>query len=209
MGLDVLSLESLQQVVSDYGYWSVFFGIGLENMGLPLPGEAVTLLGGFLAGSGDLSYRGVLAVAITGSFLGNNLGYFVGKWGGLPLIRQVAHAFYISDEKIDETRAKFLENAPKAVFFGRFVTFFRIFAAPLAGVVEMPFPLFTACNLLGAIAWATVMVTLSFVLGTVLPLEEVLAIAGKFGVGILGIFIAWIVVTIWLERRQTGNQHIQ
>ena len=180
MDLDFLSLESLQQLVGDYGYWSVFTGIGLENMGLPIPGEAVTLLGGFLAGSGDLAYEWVLFAAIAGSFLGNNIGYFVGKWGGLPLLRKIAHVFRISDEKIDETREKFLENAPKAVFFGRFVTFFRIFAAPLAGVVEMPFPLFTACNLAGAIAWATVMVTLSFVLGKVLPLEEVLAVVSKF-----------------------------
>lgn len=208
MALDILSIESLQQLVGDYGYWSVFFGIGLENMGLPLPGEAVTLLGGFLAGSGDLSYGWVLFAAIAGSFLGNNIGYFVGKWGGLPLIHNIAHLFRIEDEKIESAREKFLENAPKAVFFGRFVTFFRIFAAPLAGLVEMPFPLFTACNLAGAIVWATVMVTLSFVLGKVLPLEEVVEIVAKFGLGILGLVVIWIAVSIWLNRRTTQDQQI-
>ncbi|AFY37946.1 SNARE associated Golgi-related protein [[Leptolyngbya] sp. PCC 7376] len=197
------TLESLQLFIHDYGYWSVFVGIGLENTGIPIPGEALTLLGGFLAGSGELKYQWVLLGAIAGSFLGNSIGYFIGKWGGLPLLRKIAHVFRISDQKIDEAREKFLENAPKAVFFGRFVTFFRIFAAPLAGIVEMPFALFLTCNLAGAVVWAGVTVTLPYFLGQFLPLPEVLDIMGKFGIGIVGLLVAWVIVSIFLERRQS------
>ena len=200
---DFFTLESLELFIHDYGYWSVFVGIGLENTGVPIPGEALTLLGGFLAGSGELQYQWVLFWAIAGSFLGNNIGYFIGKWGGLPLIRRIAHVFRVSDQKIDDARDKFLENAPKAVFFGRFVTFFRIFAAPLAGIVEMPFALFMTCNLAGAFVWGSVTVTLPYLLGQFLPLEEVLKIMAKFGVGIIGILVAWVVVAFWWERRES------
>lgn len=131
MTLELISLETLQTLVTEYGYWSVFIGIGLENMGIPLPGEALTLLGGFFAGSGELQYRWVLCGAIAGSFIGNNIGYLVGKWGGLPLLQKVAHFFKISDEKLAETKQKFLENAPKAVFIGRFITFFSDFCRSL------------------------------------------------------------------------------
>ncbi len=205
MTLDFFSLESLQIFIDEYGYWSVFIGIGLENTGIPLPGEALTLLGGFLAGSGELKYQWVLAGAIAGSFMGNNIGYFIGKWGGLPLLRKIAHFFRIEDQQIDDARKKFLENAPKAVFFGRFITFFRIFAAPLAGIVEMPFPLFSACNLAGAIVWASFTVTLPFVLGKVFPLADVLKIMTKFGVGIVGILVAWVAIAFWLERRKSSD----
>jgi membrane protein DedA with SNARE-associated domain len=206
MSLDFFSLEMLQTLAKEYGYWAVPLGIGLENMGIPLPGEALTLLGGFLAGSGELKYEWVLFGAIAGSFMGNNLGYFIGKWGGLPLLRKVAHFFRISDEKLEETRKKFLQNAPKAVFFGRFVTFFRIFAAPFAGIVGMPFPIFFVCNLTGAIVWASVTVTLPFLLGEVLPLDEVVKLMAKFGIVIFALVLAWIIVPIVLENRQSKDE---
>ena len=210
MSLDVftefLNLDNLQLLAKEYGYWSVFIGIGLENMGIPLPGEALTLLGGFLAGSGELKYQWVLVGAIAGSFVGNNIGYFIGKLGGLPLIRRVAHFFRIEDKKINEYRDKFLENAPKAVFFGRFITFFRIFAAPFAGIVGMPFPLFLACNLSGAVIWSAVTVSLPFVLGKVFPLYEVLEIMAKFGVLTFILLPALIIVPMVFEHVQTKDE---
>lgn len=58
MTLELISLETLQTLVTEYGYWSVFIGIGLENMGIPLPGEALTLLGAFLPGVASCNTAG-------------------------------------------------------------------------------------------------------------------------------------------------------
>jgi membrane protein DedA with SNARE-associated domain len=71
---DLFSLETIQALAQDYGYWAIFFGIMLENMGLPLPGETVTLVGGFLAGSEELTYRWVLSSAIAGADIGDSIG---------------------------------------------------------------------------------------------------------------------------------------
>ena len=54
MSLELISLDNLQLVANEYGYWAVFLGIVLENMGIPIPGETITLIGGFLAGGDDL-----------------------------------------------------------------------------------------------------------------------------------------------------------
>ncbi len=201
MSFEFLSIETMQALAQQYGYWSVFIGICLENMGIPLPGETLTVLGGFLAGSGELHYGWVLCGAIAGGVLGNNVGYWFGKWGGMPLIRRVAHLFRISDERIDATRAQFLQNAPKAVFFGRFVTFLRIFAAPLAGLVDMPYPLFFVCNLAGAVVWALVTVTVPFFLGQVMSLTEVVHLMTRFGAIALILISAAIIIPIWLDTR--------
>ena len=56
MSLEFISIENIQRIAHDYGYWAIFWGILLENLGIPLPGETVTLVGGFLAGSQELSY---------------------------------------------------------------------------------------------------------------------------------------------------------
>ncbi|HAA33176.1 MAG TPA: DedA family protein, partial [Cyanobacteria bacterium UBA8553] len=63
MSLEFLSLEAIQEIAKQYGYLAVFFGIALESLGIPIPGETITLVGGFLAGSGELDYWLVLATA--------------------------------------------------------------------------------------------------------------------------------------------------
>ena len=54
MSVELISLETIRDIAHHYGYWAVFLGISLENAGIPLPGETITLVGGFLAGSGEL-----------------------------------------------------------------------------------------------------------------------------------------------------------
>jgi membrane protein DedA with SNARE-associated domain len=78
MSFEFFSLDTLQELARLYGYWAVFVGIALENMGIPLPGETIVIVGGFLAGSGELNYWWVLGSAIAGAVLGDNFGYWVG-----------------------------------------------------------------------------------------------------------------------------------
>ena len=199
--MEFLSVETIQALASQYGYLAVFVGILLENLGIPLPGETITIVGGFLAGSGELNYWLVLASAAIGAFIGGIFGYFVGKSGGWKLMLAVSKVFRIQEVQLEEIKSKFSENAVKAVFFGRFIAVIRIFASPMAGVVEMPFGQFLAVNLAGAATWASVITTLAFFVGKVLSLEQLLAWVSKFAVLALVIAIAWIVVPLWLESR--------
>jgi membrane protein DedA with SNARE-associated domain len=199
--MEFLSLETVQSLASQYGYLAVFVGILLENLGIPLPGETITIVGGFLAGSGELNYWFVLAAAATGAFIGGICGYFVGKYGGWSLMLGFARVFRLQEVQLEEIKTKFSENSVKAVFFGRFIALIRIFTSPMAGVVEMPFGQFMAVNLAGAITWASVMTTLAFFVGRVVSLEHLLAWVSKFAIVALLIAIALIVGPIWLESR--------
>ena len=203
--MEFLSLETIQELASQYGYLAVFVGILLENLGIPLPGETITIVGGFLAGSGELNYWIVLGCAAMGAFIGGICGYFIGKYGGWKLIQAFAKFFRVQDVQLEEIKTKFSENAVKAVFFGRFIALLRIFASPMAGVVEMPFGKFLAVNLAGATAWATVMTTIAFFVGKVVSLEQLLAWVSKFAIGALAIAIAWIVVPLWFESRAASK----
>lgn len=199
--MEFLSVETIQALASQYGYLAVFVGILLENLGIPLPGETITIVGGFLAGSGELNYWIVLASAAIGAFIGGIFGYFVGKYGGWKLMLGVSKVFRIQEVQLEEIKTKFSENAVKAVFFGRFIAVIRIFASPMAGVVEMPLGKFLAVNLAGAITWASVITTLAFFVGRILSLEQLLAWVSKFAILAFVIVIAWIVVPLWLESR--------
>lgn len=200
--MEFISVEKITEIAHQYGYLAVFLGILLENIGIPLPGETITIVGGFLAGSKELNYWYVLGSAIAGASLGGTIGYWIGRKGGWGLLVKIGSFFRMSEEKLLNLKNEFSGNAGKAVFVGRFIALLRVFASPLAGVAEMPFLKFTAYNLLGATTWATVMVSIAFFAGKVISLEELVAWAAKFAFLALGILAAWILIPIWLESRQ-------
>lgn len=206
MSLDFISLENIQEIASQYGYWAIFVGILLENLGIPLPGETVTLVGGFLAGNGELNYWLVLGDAFSGAAIGGTCGYWIGRIGGWPLLMRLAGLLRISEVKILGIKEKFSENAAKAVFFGRFFALLRIFASPLAGIAEMPFAKFLLYNFLGAGAWAGAMVSLAFFAGKVVSLEQLVQWVSKFTILALLALVALIAVPLWLESRQVEEQ---
>ncbi len=208
MSFDFLSLEAIQEIAQQYGYLAVFFGIALESLGIPIPGETITLVGGFLAGSGELDYWLVLATASSGAVVGSSIGYWIGRLGGWPLLLRTGSFFRISEKQLTEVKTQFSENAGRAVFFGRFVAFLRVLASPMAGIVEMPFPQFMLFNLAGGTVWAAVMVTLSFFLGRLVPLEQLISWVAKFAIIALFLVVAWFVVPGWLESRKLKQSSV-
>ncbi len=208
MSFELLSLETIQEIARQYGYWAVFLGIALESLGIPIPGETITIVGGFLAGSGELNSWLVLSSAIAGAVLGGTCGYWIGRVGGWDLLVRVGGFFRIKEEQLTETKRQFSENAGRAVFFGRFVAFLRILASPMAGIAEMPFPQFMLFNFAGGAVWASVMVTLSFFMGRLVPLEQLISWMAKLGIVALLIVIAAIFLPKWLESRKLKQSSI-
>ncbi len=209
MSLDFISLENIQEIAHQYGYWAIFVGILLENLGVPLPGETVTLVGGFLAGNDELNYWLVVGDAAAGAAIGGTCGYWIGRIGGWTLLMRLAKLLRISEVKVSGIKEKFGENAAKAVFFGRFFALLRIFAAPLAGIAEMPFPKFLLYNFLGAAAWAGTMVSLAFFAGKVVSLEQMVQWVSQFAILALLILVAAIAIPLWLESRKVEELTIE
>lgn len=203
---ELISLEFVQDIAREYGYWAVFFGILLENMGIPIPGETVTLVGGFLAGSDELNVWYVLGAATAGAIIGDSGGYVVGYYGGWPLLVKIGKLLRVPESRLVQVRDRFSENADKAVLLGRFVALLRVFAGPLAGITRMPYPKFLLCNAIGAATWASVMVSLTYFLGRLVPLSVLVKWAAQFTVAALFVVIGWIAIAWWLESRRAEPQ---
>lgn len=209
MNLDLISLETIQAIAHQYGYWAIFCGILLENMGIPIPGETVTLVGGFLAGSDELNYWYVLGVAIAGATLGDNFGYWIGYYGGWPFLLRIGKLLRVSESQLLSVRERFTKNADKAVLLGRFVALLRVLAGPLAGIVRMPYWQFLLCNLIGAATWASVMVSLTYFLGRLIPLDVLVGWIAQFTGLALIIVLIWFAALWWLESRQQAETTVQ
>lgn len=199
---ELISLEILQDIAREYGYWAVFCGILLENMGIPIPGETVTLVGGFLAGSHELNVWYVFAAATVGAIIGDSGGYLLGYYGGWPLLVRIGSWLKISEAKLEAVRDRFSQSAGKAVLLGRFVALLRVFAGPLAGITRMPYHQFLLCNTIGAATWAGAMVSLSYFLGRLVPLSQLMHWVTQFTGVALAVVIAWVIIAWWMESRQ-------
>lgn len=200
MSLELIPLDLIQEIAHQYGYWAIFAGILLENTGIPIPGETITLVGGFLAGSGELDYLWVLGAATAGAVIGDNLGYWIGYYGGWALLTRVGRLFRLKEEQLISVRDRFAENAAQAVILGRFIALLRIFAGPLAGTAKMPYWRFLACNFAGAVLWAGVTVSLAYFVGTKVSLEQLMVWISQFTFLALGLLAAWLLFSAWLER---------
>jgi membrane protein DedA with SNARE-associated domain len=162
-------IESLFQILTDffarYGYWVVFFGVMLENGGLPLPGETVLLFAGFLAYQGQIRLVWAIGIAIAGATLGDSLGYTLGRFGGNAFFDRYVKRFKFLARQFEKSSELFLKHGHWAVFTGRFITGLRVFAGPLAGLFKMPYPRFLFFNFTGAVLWATIIGCVGFLFG--------------------------------------------
>ncbi len=200
---DRFSTDQLQSLLGQWGYLVIFCGMLLENAGLPLPGETLTLLGGYAAGSGQLDLLGVIAAAVGGAVLGDNLGYLVGRRLGWRLVLRVGGFLRQDPEQMELLRLRFLRHADVSVLLGRFVAVLRVLAGPMAGAVAMPYPRFMVANLLGALLWASTMVSLAWLGGRWVPVERMLRGVVEFGLGALVLVLVLLVLPKLISRWET------
>jgi membrane protein DedA with SNARE-associated domain len=149
-------LHALHHFLGDYGYWALALIIGLESVGIPLPGETVLVMASVHAGHRGLSIAPVIAAAAAGAIVGDNIGYLLGRELGFRFLLRMRGYLGLSDGRIKLGQYLFMRHGAKVVFFGRFVAILRCLAAFLAGVNQLRWPRFLLANAAGGVVWATV-----------------------------------------------------
>ncbi|MFB7863212.1 DedA family protein [Streptomyces sp. NPDC056069] len=149
--------EWLETIPAVAVYALVGVVIGVESLGIPLPGEIVLVSSALLASQhGDIDPYVLGACASVGAIVGDSIGYAIGRKGGRPLLTKLGKRFpkHFGEANIGLAERSFEKWGMWAVFFGRFVALLRIFAGPLAGVLRMPYWKFLIANVFGGILWA-------------------------------------------------------
>jgi membrane protein DedA with SNARE-associated domain len=149
--------EWLDTVPAAAVYAVVALVIGLESLGIPLPGEIVLVAAALLSSHHSGINPIVLgACATAGAVIGDSIGYAIGRKGGRPLLAWLDRKFprHFSEAHVATAERSFEKWGMWAVFFGRFIALLRIFAGPLAGVLHMPYWKFLIANFLGGVCWA-------------------------------------------------------
>lgn len=204
----LISLQTLENVLSVIGYPAVTLFIMIESSGIPFPGETMLLLASFFAATThQLAIPIVIACAALGAIIGDNLGYLAGRTGGRALALRYGKYIFLKPHHLDYAQRFFERHGDKTVFFGRFVAILRAWAAFLAGVNHMPWRKFLFFNAAGGIVWAIVYGTLGYVAGRFLhdnftAVEHLASTLGWIGAGIVAAAIIAVFILLRLRRHK-------
>lgn len=132
--------------------------IGIESLGIPLPGEIALVSAALLASRHTLDINPVAvgAAATIGAIIGDTIGYSIGRRFGMSLFERLGNRFpkHFGPGHVALAKLLFARWGVWAVFVGRFIALLRILAGPLAGALKMRYPHFLAANASGGLLWA-------------------------------------------------------
>ncbi|MEH3145859.1 MAG: DedA family protein [Methylobacterium frigidaeris] len=184
-------------LITHYGYWAIFLVITLESAGVPMPGETALITAAVYAGStGHISIWLVVASAAAAAILGDNLGYWVGRRWGMPLLLKYGKAIALDHRRLKLGQYLFRQHGGKIVFFGRFTAMLRAYAALLAGVNQFDARRFFLFNAAGGVAWASLMGFGAYFCG-----RSIEHIAGPVGLTMLAV-VVFGGIALWLFVRR-------
>jgi membrane protein DedA with SNARE-associated domain len=173
--------------------------VGVESLGIPLPGEITLISAALLAANRTVDIWWVAIAATIGAIVGDSIGYAIGRRGGRRMLARMGRRFprHLGPRHLAKAEQSFDRWGVWAVFFGRFVALLRILAGPLAGALKVPYPRFLLANASGGIVWACGTAFLIWGLGR--AAEKWLS--GFSWVALLVAIVCGIVAMMMLRRR--------
>src|SRR5579871_112567 len=151
------SPHELVQLLHTYGPIVVAIVVGLECVGLPLPGETLLIAAAVYAGTSQkINIAAVILFAAAGAIIGQAAAYGIGWSIGYRLLRRYGGYVWLTPRRLAFGRALFRRHGVKVVIIARFVVVLRTIAGLLAGANHMPWHRFIVANVVGGVAWATI-----------------------------------------------------
>ena len=208
--------ELLLHIGNTLGQWTYLLVAVLAFLetgafvGLLAPGETAMILGGVVAGQGEISVITLIALVWVAATLGDAVSFWLGRRLGREFLVRHGPKFRITPEVLERVEGFFDQHGGKAILLGRFVGIVRAVAPFLAGTGRMSFKRFLPYDILGAGLWATTFILLGYVfwqsLGTVLDYAK----KGALGLGITITVIVGLVVAVrWLSREENRHELAQ
>jgi membrane-associated protein len=207
--MTVLALNPLDahSLLSSFGALGVLVVLFAETgllIGFFLPGDSLLVTAGLLAATGTsntlhLNLAAVVAAAAVGAVVGGQVGYFIGRQAGPPLLaRQTSRRLRDGADRAGELLERY--GYGRAIVLARFVPVVRTVLNPMAGAVGVPAGPFALWNLVGGLLWSVSIVLAGYILGS--------SVAGidKYLVPIILVVVAVSLIPVVLEaRRQTRS----
>lgn len=191
----------------DVAGYPIVFGITVfENLfviGGITPGETIVMAAAFLStpSYGSLHWPFVWLASVTGTIIGSNISYFLGRKGGRDALLRYGHRFHISEKRIGTAEEYFARYGSKTVLIARFTAGFKNFTPMIAGVSRMKLPWFELYTVIGAMLYTSAMVLIGYFLGENFDRAmSVVAGVGYVGMAIFALFVLSLFIAYQRRR---------
>ncbi|MGW9127403.1 DedA family protein [Paenibacillus chitinolyticus] len=193
-------IHSLLVFFEGLGYWGVMLGLMIEV----IPSEIVLSYAGYLVAKGEIGFAGAVFFGTVGGVIAQIFVYWVGRYGGRPILERFGKYIFISKHHIDVAETWFNKYGTGVIFTARFIPVVRHAISVPAGLAKMPLGLFTFYTTLAVIPWSMLFVYLGMTLKD--NWENIDDIAGKYTVPILiaaiGLMIIYLVAKKMRAKRK-------
>jgi len=159
-------VEYITLAISATGYLGIFFLMALESMIAPAPSEVVMPFAGYLVLQGRFDFWLALLASSLGSIFGSVLSYYIGSYGGRPLILKFGNYLLLEEEHLEWTEKWFKKQGDKTIFISRFIPVVRHLISIPAGIARMPMRRFLVYTFIGATIWNAMLLYAGFKLGS-------------------------------------------
>lgn len=153
-------IEWLLALVPQYGLWLLAVCTYCSCLALPIPASMLMLAAGGFVSAGDLSLAGSVAAALGGAVIGDQTGYFGGRWIGTPLLGRLG----ARGAPVARAGAMLAARGGIAVFLSRWlVSALGPYVNLAAGAMELQWLRFTLWGVAGEAVWVGLYIGLGYV----------------------------------------------
>ena len=183
--------EIAVKILDTTGYAGAGFLMCLESMIAPVPSEAVMPFVGFQVADGRWNFAAAVAVTSLGSIVGSLLSYWMGYYGGKPVVLKIGKYLLLNQRDLERTEQFFhRKQGIWTVFVSRFIPVVRHFISIPAGMGKMRLWPFLGVTLIGATLWNT------FLLICGMKLREHWTVVQKYSHQVDIVVLAAIVIVV-------------
>ena len=188
-------------VISSMGLPGIVLLMAIESACIPLPSEVIMPFSGYLVFTGKFSLWSVALAGAAGCVAGSVPAYYLGMYGGRPLIEKYGKYILMSHHDLDLAERWFARHGEATVFFARLLPVVRTFIAFPAGVARMDMRRFIGYTFAGSLPWCLGLAYVGMVLGERWPTLK--GYFHKFDLLIGAVIVAGIV---WYVRRHLNQR---
>lgn len=142
-----------QHLIMTWGHPAIFAAVLSEFLGLPVP-SALALAAAAALPESSFSAPGLIAIGTTAALIGDSIWYWAGRKRGNSLIGLYCTVSLGSASCTSKTKASFKNLGPRSLVAAKFVPGLSTFAAPMAGLLQIPYPVFLFWDFIGSTLWA-------------------------------------------------------
>lgn len=183
-------------VISTLGYGGIVLLMAIESACIPLPSEIIMPFAGFLVFKGEMTLWGVAMAGAIGCVLGSIPAYYLGMYGGRPLVERYGKWVLISHHDIRLADHWFEKHGDIIIFIGRLLPAVRTFIAFPAGIARMHMGKFIAYTFVGSLIWCWLLAYAGMKTGE--HWESLKVYFHQFHVVLV---VAGVIFLIWYVRR--------